>query len=42
MNDKKKNKAINKYIINILEDNSIKIGDSNIIKNSNVGDYNEN
>lgn len=42
MNDKKKNKAINQYIINILEDNSIKMGDNNIIKNSNVGDYNEN
>lgn len=42
MNDKKKNQEINQYIINILADNSIKIGDNNIIKNSNVGENNEN
>lgn len=42
MNDTKKNQEIIQYIINILADNSIKIGDNNIIKNSNVGENNEN
>ena len=42
MNDKKKKQEINQYIINILADNSIKIGDNNRINNSNIGEKNEN
>lgn len=42
MNDREKSQQINNYIINILEDNSIRLGDSNTIKNSNIGENNEN
>lgn len=42
MSDKKKNKDINQFIINIIEDNSIKLGNNNIVKNSNIGENNEN
>lgn len=42
MNDKEKTQQVNNYIINILEDNSIKLGDDNIIRNTNIGDSNEN
>lgn len=42
MNDTKKNQEIIQYIINILADNSIKIGDNNTIKGSNIGENNEN
>lgn len=42
MNDIEKSQQINNYIINILEDNSIRLGDSNTIKNSNIGENNEN
>lgn len=41
MSDKCKNQQINNYIVNILEDNSIKLGNNNTIKNSNVGENNE-
>lgn len=42
MNDIEKSQQINNYIINILEDNSIRLGDSNTIKNSIIGENNEN
>lgn len=40
--NKKEEKEINKTIINIIHDNSIKIGDKNKIESSNIGDSNEN
>ena len=42
MSDKEKKQQVNNFIINILEDNSIKLGDNNTIKNSNIGESNEN
>ena len=42
MSDKAKKQKVNNFIINILEDNSIKLGDNNTIKNSNIGESNEN
>ena len=41
MNDDKKKQQVNSFIINIL-DNSINLGDNNIIKNSELGENNEN
>lgn len=42
MNDDEKKDDVVKCIINILVDNSIAIGDNNVIKNSNIGENNEN
>lgn len=41
MSNKEKNKEVTQTIINII-DNSIKIGDNNIIEKSNIGENNEN